>query len=391
MNLHEFQAKELLLKYKIPSPPFQIIEKIEDLEPALKNLESEKVVLKVQIHAGGRGKAGGVKLAKTRQEAELHAKKLLGMRIINEQTGSKGVIAEKVLVSPLLEYEKEYYVGAVVDRKNAKSILIVSPFGGMEIEEVAISNPESIMTCPIPLDGNMHAYHLWGMANFLGWKGKTRTQGMEILRHIARAFIELDASLIEINPLVSLPEDGLIALDAKLSIDDNALFRHKSLADLYDNHQISSLESIALHYDLSYIALDGDIGCMVNGAGLAMATMDIIEYHGGKPANFLDVGGGADREKVREAFKIILSDPKVKAILINIFGGIMNCETLALGIIAAAEEQNLSVPVIVRMEGTHVEQGKKLLADSGLKIHIANTLNEAALLAVNAVKNANTN
>lgn len=388
MNLHEYQAKELLLKYQIPSPPFQVIEKMADINGALKYLKSDKVVLKVQIHAGGRGKAGGVKLAKNKVEAEWHAKNMLGMRIINEQTGSRGVTVQKLLISPVVEYEKEYYLGAIVDRKNAKCILIVSPFGGMEIEEVAKNHPEALLTCPIPLDGNIAAYHLWEMANFLGWKGHLRANGMEIMRQIGKAFIELDASLIEINPLVSLPDNTLSALDAKLSIDDNALFRHLTLADLYDTDQVSSLESMARKYDLSYIALEGDIGCMVNGAGLAMATMDIIEIHGGRPANFLDVGGGADREKVREAFKIIMADSKVKAILINIFGGIMNCETLALGIVDAIKEQKLSVPVIVRMEGTHVELGKKIIKSSGLKIHIAEDLNDAALLAINRVKNA---
>jgi succinyl-CoA synthetase beta subunit len=391
MDLHEYQAKELLLKYKIPLPPFQVIDKLELVDASIDALKTDQVVIKVQIHAGGRGKAGGVKLAKTRQEAKEHVKNLLGMRITNAQTGANGVVAEKLLISPISKFKKEYYLAAAVDRKNAKAIIIASPEGGMDIEEVAAKRPEAILTCPIPLDGVMHSYHLWEIANFMGWKGTLRTNGMEIVKNIGKAFMELDASLIEINPLVSLENDTLYALDAKISIDDNALFRHKTLADLYDVTQISSLESIARHYDLSYIALDGEIGCMVNGAGLAMATMDIIEYHGGRPSNFLDVGGSADSKKVAEAFKIILSDINVKAVLVNIFGGIMNCETLAVGIISAATGQKLQVPVIVRMEGTHVEEGKALLVASGLKIQIATSLNEAAELAVKAVNYAHTN
>lgn len=382
MNLHEYQAKQLLEKFHIDFPIFRVIESIDELEGALDQLHTDQVVLKVQIHAGGRGKAGGVKIAKNREEARVHAKNLLGMKIVNAQTGEEGVIARKLLISPLINYVKEYYVGATIDRKNGQAVLIVSSEGGMEIEEVAKEKPEAILTCPIPLDGAIYNYHLWEMANFLGWKDKTRQHGMALLKGIGKAFMEMDAVLLEINPLVVLENGSLMCLDAKLVIDDNALFRHKNLADLYDNDQISSLESISRHYDLSYVALHGEIGCMVNGAGLAMATMDIIEYYGGKPANFLDVGGGASREKVAEAFKIILSDPKVKVILINIFGGIMNCETLAAGIITAAREQKLKVPIIVRMEGTHVEEGKKMLENSGLSIQITKSLDEAAKKSV---------
>lgn len=391
MNLHEYQTKELLAKYKIPVPPFRVIDNLNDLNAALDDLMTDQVVIKVQIHAGGRGKAGGVKIAKNREEAKTHVENLLGMKIVNNQTGDSGVIAEKLIISPLSVFKKEYYLGAVVDRKRAEAVIIASPEGGVEIEEVAAKNPKAIITCPIPLDGVIPSYHLWEIANFMGWKGNLRARGMELIRSLGKAFMDLDATLLEINPLVSLEDETLLALDAKLSIDDNALFRHKLLADLYDTHQISPLEQIARLYDLSYIALNGEIGCMVNGAGLAMATMDIIEFHGGQPANFLDVGGGAGKEKVAEAFKIILSDPKVKAILINIFGGIMNCETLAAGIISAAKEQNLKVPVIVRMEGTHVEEGKALLAASGLKIQIADTLNDAAQMAVKAVDYAHLN
>lgn len=391
MNLHEYQAKQILSKYKIPVSPFVVIKDLSELDLALETLGTDEVVIKVQIHAGGRGKAGGVKLAKSKQEAKEHVKKMLGMRIINKQTGENGVTAETLIVTPAVTYVKEYYLGATIDRKNGRAVIIASPDGGVEIEEVAEKNPSAILTCPIPLDGHMHTYHLWEIANFMGWKGNLRSTGMELVRGLGKAFMDLDATLVEINPLVSLKDDTLLALDAKLAIDDNALFRHKALADLYDPTQISSLESIARHYDLSYVALNGEIGCMVNGAGLAMATLDIIEIQGGKPANFLDVGGGADQKKVAEAFKIILSDHKVKAILVNIFGGIMNCEILAEGIISAATEQKLKVPVIVRMEGTHVEQGKAMLKASGLRIEIANSLNEAARMAVKSVNYAHIN
>lgn len=391
MNLHEYQAKEILSKYKIPVPPFVVIKELSELDLALERLGTDEVVVKVQIHAGGRGKAGGVKLAKSKQEAKEHVQKMLGMRIVNKQTGEKGVIAEKLMITPAAAFLKEYYLGAAIDRKNGCAVIIASPEGGMEIEEVAEKNPSAILTCPIPLDGHMHNFQLYEIANFMGWKGNLRLSGMELVKNLAKAFMDLDATLVEINPLVSLKNETLLALDAKLAIDDNALFRHKALADLYDPTQISSLESIARHYDLSYVALNGEIGCMVNGAGLAMATLDIIEINGGKPANFLDVGGGADQKKVAEAFKIILSDSKVKAILVNIFGGIMNCEILAEGIIAAATEQKLKVPVIVRMEGTHVEQGKEMLKASGLRIEIANSLNEAAEMAVKSVNYAHIN
>lgn len=391
MNLHEYQAKQILSKYKIPIPPFVVIKDLNELDLALETLNTHEVVIKVQIHAGGRGKAGGVKLAKTKQEAKEHAKKMLGMRIINKQTGENGVIAEQLIITPAATFIKEYYLGATIDRKNGRAVIIASPEGGMEIEEVAEKNPSAILTVPIPLDGHMPSYHLWEIVNFMGWKGGLRASGMDLVKHLAKAFMDLDSTLLEINPLVSLKNETLLALDAKLAIDDNALFRHKALADLYDPTQISSLESIARHYDLSYVALNGEIGCMVNGAGLAMATLDIIEIQGGKPANFLDVGGGADQKKVAEAFKIILSDSKVKAILVNIFGGIMNCEILAEGIISAATEQKLKVPVIVRMEGTHVEQGKEMLKASGLRIEIANSLNEAAEMAVKSVNYAHIN
>lgn len=386
MNLHEYQAKELLQKFGIPTSPFQVIESASELPKALDALGVENVVVKVQIHAGGRGKAGGVKLAKSREEAQKFSEKLLGLKIVNNQTGKEGIVVEKLLITPTIEYTKEYYVGAIIDRKEARPLLIASPFGGMEIEEIAKTHPESILKIPIQLDGTVRNYHLIELAKFMGWTLEQKPSGISLIKNLAKAFMELDASLLEINPLVLLKDNTFLALDAKLAIDDNALFRHTEIAESFDTHQISSLEAMAQKNDLAYIALEGTIGCMVNGAGLAMATMDIIEYYGGKPANFLDVGGGASQEKVAQGFHIILSDPKVKAILVNIFGGIMNCETLAKGIIAAANEQTINVPLIVRMEGTNVEEGKALLKASGLKIEVASSLAEAAELSVKRSK-----
>ena len=382
MDIHEYQAKEILKKYGIPVPPYAVISDLSQVEEAIQLMGLEKAVIKVQVHAGGRGKAGGVKLAKNRQEILNYAQQLLGMRIINKQTGKEGIVAHQLLISPLIDYQKEYYLGAVIDRKQARATIIASPEGGMEIEEVAEKNPQRILKIPISSEGRLRTYQYLELNKIMGWSGSLAEQGKQIVDAIAKAFIETDASLLEINPLVVTKDNKILALDAKLSIDDNALYRQPWAKEFYDPSQLSTYEVKAKEYDLAYIALDGEIGCMVNGAGLAMATMDIIRYYGGTPANFLDVGGGASKEKVAEGFKIILSDPKVKAILVNIFGGIMNCATLAAGIIDAAKDLQVKVPLVVRMEGTNVEQGKKLLADSGLNISIANSLAEAAEKAV---------
>lgn len=382
MHLHEYQAKSLLEKYGISSLPFQLVHTADQVDEALKALGTEEVVLKVQIHAGGRGKAGGVKLAHSKEEAREAAQQLLGMKIVNAQTGPLGVIAEKVLISPLCNFSHEYYLGVVIDRAQAEVILIGAKEGGMEIEELAKQSPEKLIKRPIDLDGTLSTLAVEEIADFMGWGSSCRQTGIAICRNLVRAFIDLDASLVEINPLVLTQGEALVPLDAKLSIDDNALFRHQEIAKEYDDHQLNSLEALARRYHLAYVALDGNIGCMVNGAGLAMATMDMIQYCGGSPANFLDVGGGASQEQVALSFKMILHDPKVKAILVNIFGGIMNCATLAKGIIAAAHEVRFNLPLIVRMEGTHVEEGKALLAQSNLKIHVAETFREAAEMSV---------
>lgn len=386
MNIHEFQAKEILKKYGIPMPDFGVASNANEVQQVIDALQLKEAIVKIQVHAGGRGKAGGVKFAKSPDEIKETAKNLLGMKMVNNQTGPQGVVAHQVMLSRPAEIEKEYYIGAIIDRAAAKPVLIASPEGGMEIEEIAEKTPEKILTLPIGLDGTLKPYHLLRLTNFMGWKKEMAKLGRKVAAGLAKAFIETDASLLEINPLISTPSGEILALDAKLSIDENALFRQQEIATFYDPTQQSASEVAAKQYDLAYIALDGNIGCMVNGAGLAMATMDIIHFYGGEPANFLDVGGGASKEKVAEGFKIILSDPNVKAILVNIFGGIMNCAVLAEGIIAAARDFSIHVPLIVRMEGTNVEQGKKLLKESGLAIETADSLADAAQKAVAARK-----
>ncbi len=384
MDIHEFQAKEILKKYGIPIPNFAVVSSLEQVHAAIDAMGLEKAVIKVQVHAGGRGKAGGVKLAKNRQEILDYSKQLLGMRIVNNQTGKEGIVAHQLLISPLVDYRKEYYLGAVIDRKQAQAVIIASPEGGMDIEEVAHKYPDKILKMILSPEGHLKDYHFLELNNLMGWKGSLAEQGKHIVQALAKAFVETDATLLEINPLVVTFDEKLVALDAKLSIDDNALYRQPMAQQYYDPTQLNKFEAKANENHLAYIALDGEIGCMVNGAGLAMATMDIIKHYGGTPANFLDVGGGASQEKVAEGFKIILSDPKVKAILVNIFGGIMNCATLASGIIEAAKQLQVKVPLVVRMEGTNVEQGRKLLADSGLNIVISHSLAEAAEKVVKA-------
>jgi succinyl-CoA synthetase beta subunit len=382
MNIHEFQAKQILKKFGIPIPEFGVASNGAEVDKVIDDLGLTKAVVKIQVHAGGRGKAGGVKFAKSPDEIRKVAQGLIGMKMVNNQTGPQGVIAHQVMISNPVDIEKEYYLGAIIDRAHAQAVLIASPEGGMEIEEIAENTPEKILTVPIQLDGSVKSYHLLRLTNFMGWKKEQAKLGRKLAAGLAKAFIETDASLLEINPLISTPTGEILALDAKLSIDDNALFRQQEIATFYDPTQQSASEVAARQYDLAYIALEGDIGCMVNGAGLAMATMDIIHYYGGHPANFLDVGGGASKEKVAEGFKIILSDPHVKVILVNIFGGIMNCAVLAEGIIAAAKGLSMETPLVVRMEGTNVEQGKKLLKDSGLAITTAESLADGAKKAV---------
>lgn len=386
MNIHEFQAKQLLQDYGVSIPRFATVSHIKGVKQTIAELNLQRAVIKIQVHAGGRGKAGGVKFAKNPEEIESIANALLGMKMVNNQTGPEGVVAHTVMLSEPIDIQKEYYLCAIVDRENAQAILMGSPEGGMEIEEIAHKFPEKIMKIPITLDGRVRSYHLVRFAKFMGWKDEVAKEGMKLCSRIAKAFMKLDCSLLEINPLVLDKNHKLWVLDAKISVDDNALYRQPEVAAMYDPTQYSPSEVAAKEFDLSYIALDGNIGCMVNGAGLAMATMDIIKHYGGKPANFLDVGGGASKEKVAEGFKIILSDPKVQAIFVNIFGGIMNCATLAEGIIAAVKGTSMKVPLIVRMEGTNVEEGKKLLQGSGLSVITADSLSDGAKKAVATLK-----
>lgn len=382
MNLHEYQAKEILKAAGVPVPPFGVAGKHQDVEKIIRDLHLQEAVIKIQVHAGGRGKAGGVKFAKTPEEILSIAQHLIGMKMVNNQTGSEGVIAHKVLIAPPVDIAKEYYLGAIVDRNKAEAVLIASPEGGMEIEEIAAQHPDKILTVPIGMDGFVKPYHLLRLAKFMGWEKHTLEEGMKIAAAVGKLFIEKDASLLEINPLVQSKDGKLWALDAKLSIDDNALYRQPETAGYYDPAQQSKNEDAAKRHDLAYIALEGNIGCMVNGAGLAMATMDLIKHAGGKPANFLDVGGSATADKIAAGFKILVSDPHVKAILVNIFGGIMNCATIAEGILTALAQQPMKIPLVVRMEGTNVEEAKKMLEKSGLKIHTADKLEDAATLVV---------
>lgn len=386
MNLHEYQSKELLKKWKIPIPEFGVASNEKEATQIVEKLGLSEGIVKIQVHAGGRGKAGGVKFAKSKSEIIEQSKKLIGMKIVNNQTGAHGIIANQVLISKPVDIDKEYYIGAIIDRDRGVPTLIVSPEGGMEIEEIAKEKPDKILTIPFSFDGTLRSYHVVQLVKFMGWKGDTAKQGAVIAKGLAKAFIHYDASLLEINPLVMTPQKKLYAVDAKLSIDENAIFRQPEIAAYYDPTQLSEAEASAKEFDLAYVAMDGEIGCMVNGAGLAMATMDIIKLYGKSPANFLDVGGGASKNKVAAGFRIILSDPKVKAILVNIFGGIMNCATLAEGVLQAAEQLDINVPLVVRMEGTNVEEGKQLLADSGLSITTADDLTAAAEKVVEAVK-----
>jgi succinyl-CoA synthetase beta subunit len=386
MNLHEYQAKKVLKRYGLPVPDFGVASSVDEAKRIAEELDLHQAVIKIQVHAGGRGKAGGVKFAKSRAEIATVAKALIGMKMINNQTGHEGVVAHKVLISKPIDIAKEFYIGALIDRGRAAPVLIASPEGGMDIEEVAEKMPQKILTMPFGFDGHLRPYQLLRLTKFMGWSGELAKKGAHLAQQLAKCFIETDAALLEINPLVQTPAGEIVVLDAKLSIDDNALYRQSELVSMYDATQSSPQEAAAKEYDLAYIAMHGEIGCMVNGAGLAMATMDIIQLCGGAPANFLDVGGGATKEKVSEGFRIILSDPKVKAIFVNIFGGIMNCATIADGVIHAAKELRITVPIVVRLEGNNVEEGKRLFKESGLKIATADNLKTGAELAVKASK-----
>lgn len=385
MNLHEYQAKELFEEAGITISEYEIVTSVSEAKEVLKRTGWQEVVLKIQVHAGGRGKAGGVRFAKGEKEILEIVDTLLGMKMVNKQTGPEGIIANKVMMAPPVSIEKEYYLSALIDRKKAQGVLIACAEGGMDIEEVAEKTPEKILTLPILPCGTLRPYQLVRLCKHMGWGKEISKQARVLIQALAHCFVQTDASLVEINPLVLTKEGVLLALDAKLSVDDNALFRHPQIASYYDPSQDSEQEIAAKRVDLAYIACAGEIGCMVNGAGLAMATMDIIQLYGKEPANFLDVGGSASKEKIAEGLRIILSDPKVKVILINIFGGIMNCATLSQGVVEAAKEQKITAPLVVRLEGTNVEEGRAIFERSDLEITFAEDLDSAAKLAVEKV------
>lgn len=385
MNIHEYQAKEILRKNGVAVLDGRVATTPDEAEAAAKELGGGLCVVKAQIHAGGRGKAGGVKLAKTPQEARAHTTALLGSTLVTHQTGPEGKEVQKVFIEQGCDIDQEFYLGMVIDRATARITVMASSEGGVEIEEVAERSPEKILRATIDPAVGFGDFQGRQLAYGLGLPKDSVNKAVAFMRGLYRAFSESDASMAEINPLVLTKSGDLVALDAKMGFDDNALFRHADIREMRDVTEENEKEVAASKFDLNYIALDGNIGCMVNGAGLAMATMDIIKHYGAEPANFLDVGGGATTEKVTEAFKIILSDENVKGVLVNIFGGIMRCDVVANGVVEAAKQVNLSVPLVVRLEGTNVELGKTILAESGLDIIPADDLADGAKKIVEAI------
>lgn len=389
MKTHEYQSKEVLERFGVPVPPGGVAETVPEAVAAAEALGGDMWVIKAQIHAGGRGKGGGVKLCRGLDELRAAAESILGMDLVTPQTGEGGRKVKKVLVAKGCDIAHEFYAGVVLDRGRGLPVLMVSAEGGVEIEEVAAKTPEKILREHFSPLAGLHPFQGRDLAVRLGLEGKVIAAAASVFVKLCRAYLDTDASLAEINPLVRTGDDQVVALDAKFNFDDNALYRHKDILAYRDLDEEEPEEVWASKYDLSYIKLDGNIGCMVNGAGLAMATLDIIQIYGGAPANFLDVGGGATTEKVTEAFKIILSDKGVRAILVNIFGGIMRCDVIAEGIVEAARTVSLSVPLVVRLEGTNVEQGKKILAASGLKVIQADGLASAAERVVSLAAGGN--
>ena len=385
MNLHEYQAKQVFAQFGMPVPNNQMVTSVADVSAALKQLSGDRWVVKAQVHAGGRGKAGGVKLLDSSEAVTKAVGDMLGMQLVTFQTDEKGQPVNNVLIEEISNISRELYLGAVIDRASQRVVIMASTEGGMEIEKVAAETPEKILKVTLdPLTG-LQPFQSRELAFGLGLEGDQIKQFSKLLHGFAKMFVEKDFSLVEINPLVVTDEGQLICLDGKINVDDNALYRQKDIFSMRDESQEDERENRAKEWDLNYISLDGDIGCMVNGAGLAMATMDLIKLCGGEPANFLDVGGGATKERVTEAFKIILSDTNVKGILVNIFGGIVRCDLIAEGIIGAVEEVHMSVPVVVRLEGNNAERGSQLLSDSDVNIIAANDLTDAAEKIVSEV------
>ena len=386
MNIHEHQAKDILKKFGAEVPNGEPIFSLDEIDEKFKKIKTDKVVLKAQIHAGGRGKAGGVKIVDNLEQLKEEAKNLLGKVLITHQTGPQGREVKRLYIEEASDISKEFYLSCLVDRASSKIAFISSAEGGMDIEEVANKTPEKITTTRVSLSKGLTKEDITQILKPYQLPSESIEQAEKLIKSIFKALLNTDANLIEVNPLILTKENQVLCLDAKINFDANALYRHPDILELRDFDEEDPAEIEASKYDLAYIKLDGEIGCMVNGAGLAMATMDIIKLYGSEPANFLDVGGGATKEKVSAAFNIILSDKNVKGILINIFGGIMRCDVIAEGVIAAAKETNLSVPLVVRLAGTKFEEGKKILEQSGLKIIPANDLSEAAQKIVEAIK-----
>ena len=386
MNVHEYQAKKLLSDSGVKVPGGQVVFSADEVSEVLDTLNSAKYVVKAQIHAGGRGKGGGIKVVDNSQDATQATEQIIGMNLVTHQTGPEGKKVGSVLIEEASSIEKEFYLGMVIDRSREKVVVMGSPEGGVEIEEVAAKSPEKIIKEHVDISLGVQPYQCRKIAYFMGLEGGAVRQAVSFISSLYKVFIEKDCSLAEINPLVLTSDGNIVALDAKINFDDNALFRHRDIAGLRDRSEEDPLELEASDAGISFVKLDGNIGCLVNGAGLAMATMDIIKHHGGEPANFLDVGGGATTEQVTKAFKMILSDPNVKAIFVNIFGGIMKCDTIADGIVEAAGEVGINVPLVVRLEGTNVEAGREILSNSGLDIQTGADMKEAASKVVEATK-----
>ena len=385
MKIHEYQAKALLARHGVPVPRGEAVRTADDAEAAAKKIGGS-VVVKAQIHAGGRGKGGGVKIAKDASEARAIAGKMLGMTLVTHQTGPEGRIVQRLLIEETLPIDRELYLGIVLDRAQGKNVFMASADGGVEIEEVAAKTPERILKEAIEPGLGLTPFQARKLAFGIGIRGAAANEAAKAMVALAGAAEALDASLAEINPFILTKDGKVYALDAKINLDDNALFRHADLLDLRDLNEEDPLEVEASRFGLNYIKLDGNVACMVNGAGLAMATMDIIKYAGGHPANFLDVGGGANADQIRNAFRILLSDKAVKAVLINIFGGILRCDTLAMGVVAAVRELAVKVPIVVRMEGTNVELGRKILTESGFNFTVAEGMRDAAEKVVRLAK-----
>jgi len=388
MKIHEYQAKQILAKFGVTVPSGEMITKREDARAVAEKLGGGTVVVKAQIHAGGRGKGGGVKLAHNPSEADALASQILGMTLVTHQTGPEGRVVKRLLIEEGLDIARELYLGIVIDRASGKPVVMASSEGGVEIEVVAAEHPEKILKESVDPSVGFQAFQARKLAFGLGLEGKVVNEAVRLLQGLYRAFEATDASLVEINPFVITRDGRALALDAKMNFDDNALARHPDIRELRDLDEEDPLEVKASNYGLNYIRLDGNVGCMVNGAGLAMATMDIIQYAGSRPANFLDVGGGANEEQVRHGFEIILSDKNVRAVLINIFGGIMRCDIVANGVVSAARTLGIKVPIVVRLRGTNVELGQKILKDSGLNFEVASDMKEAAEKVVAAANRA---